>query len=121
MRHARNADELLEVLGDELGTVIGNDPRLNPRVPLFGPFQNDLDVGLGHRLPQIPMNQETTVAVQDAAQVVERRANVPVGNFNSGPCRPFFAHPGNLLPDRLQQRARWLQRSPAGALRALSR
>jgi len=42
----------------------------------WGPFQNDLDVGLGHRLDQIPMNQETAVAVQDAAQVVERRANI---------------------------------------------
>jgi hypothetical protein len=111
----------MKSLAINCGQLSENDPRFNTRVPLFGPFQNDLDVGLGHRLPQIPMNQETAVAVQDAAQVVERRANVPVGNFNSGPCRPFFAHPGNLLPDRLQQRARWLQRSPAGALRALSR
>ena len=38
MSHARNADELLEVLGDELWSVIGNDPRSNTRVPLFGPF-----------------------------------------------------------------------------------
>jgi hypothetical protein len=28
------------------------------------------------------MNQETAVAVQDAAQVVERRANVQVGNID---------------------------------------
>jgi hypothetical protein len=35
---------------------------LTPGVPLFGPFQNDLDVGLGHGFAQIPMNQETAVA-----------------------------------------------------------
>src|SRR6516225_6298703 len=41
-----------------------------------------INVGLGHRFPQIPMNQETAVAVQDAAQVVERRANVQVGDID---------------------------------------
>ena len=80
--HARNADELLEVLGDELRVVIGNDSRLNAGVPLFGLFQNDLNVGLGYCLPQIPINQETAVAVQDAAQVAERRANVEMGNVD---------------------------------------
>jgi hypothetical protein len=80
--HARNADELLEVLGDELWSVIGNDPRFNAGLPLFGSFQNDLNVGLRHLLAQIPMNQETAVAVQDAAQVVERRTNVQVGNID---------------------------------------
>ena len=43
----------------------------NPRKPLFGPFQNDLDIRFRHLLAQIPMNQETAVAVQDAAQVRE--------------------------------------------------
>src|ERR1700722_3311214 len=71
VRHTRNADELLEVLGDELGPVVGNDPRFNSGVPLFGPFQNDLNVGLCHRPPQIPMQEETTTAVQNAAQEVE--------------------------------------------------
>ena len=79
MRHTRNADELLEVLGDKLGSVIGNNPRFDPGVSLFGPFQNDLNVGLVHRLAQIPMNQETTAAVQNPAQVVERRAGTRSG------------------------------------------
>src|SRR5271168_4964901 len=39
-------------------------------------------VSLGHPLAKIPMNQETAVAIQDAAQVVERRANVQVGNID---------------------------------------
>jgi hypothetical protein len=51
-------NQLVEVLGDELGSVVGNDPRLNAGVPRFGPFQNDLNVGLGHRFPQIPMENE---------------------------------------------------------------
>src|SRR5215472_15833501 len=39
VRHARTADKLLEVLGNELRAVIGNDSRLNAGIPLFGPFQ----------------------------------------------------------------------------------
>ncbi len=82
VRHARNANELLEVLGDELRPVVGNDSRFNARILLFGTFQNDLDVSLGHPLAKIPMNQETAVPVQDAAQAVERRANVQVRNID---------------------------------------
>jgi hypothetical protein len=82
VRHTRNANELLEVLGDKLGAVVGDDPRLNPGIPFFGPFQNDLNVAFRHLLPQIPMNQETAVTVEDAAQVVERRANIQVGNID---------------------------------------
>ena len=36
MRHARDSNELLEVPGDELRTVVGDDARLGLRVFLFG-------------------------------------------------------------------------------------
>src|SRR5215469_12403168 len=39
---------------------------------------NDLDVGLGHPLPQIPVHDVATAALQNAAQVVERPADVDV-------------------------------------------
>jgi hypothetical protein len=65
--HPGNADELLKVAGDELRAVIGDNPWLGCRVFLFGSLQNDLHIGLGHGLPQIPMHDETAVAVQDAA------------------------------------------------------
>ena len=45
-------------------------------------LQNDLDVGLGHRLAQIPVHDGAAVAVQHAAQVVERPADVDVGNVD---------------------------------------
>jgi hypothetical protein len=81
VRHTRDPNELLEILGNELGSVVGNDSRFSVGVPFFGPFQNDLDVSLRHLLAQIPMNQETAVAVQDAAQIVECSANVQVSNI----------------------------------------
>src|SRR6202521_4755508 len=42
---------------------------LTPGYRCLARSRNDLNVGLGHLLPQIPMNQETAVAVQDAACV----------------------------------------------------
>ena len=51
-------------------------PRI--RVQFLGPLQDDLDVRLGHRLPQIPVNDVSAATVQNAAQVVERPADVDV-------------------------------------------
>src|SRR5262249_41590435 len=51
-------------------------------VLLLRPLQDDLDVRFGHRLPDVPVHDVAVVAVQDAAQVVERSADVGVGNIN---------------------------------------
>ena len=80
--HARDPNELFEVLGDELRSVVGDDswPRL--RVKFLGSFQDDLNVRLGHRLPQIPVHDVPAAAVQNAAHVVERPADVDVRHVN---------------------------------------
>ncbi len=72
MRHARDPNELLEVLGDELWAIVRDDSGPRFRVLLLRSLQDDLDVRLGHRLPDIPVHDVPAVAVQDAAQVVER-------------------------------------------------
>jgi hypothetical protein len=41
-------------------------------VKFLGALQDDLDVRLGHRLPQIPVHDVATATVQNAAQIVER-------------------------------------------------
>ena len=58
VRDARDADELLEVLGKKLRPVVGNNPRPGIRILLLGPLQNDLHVGLSHRFTQIPVHDE---------------------------------------------------------------
>ena len=80
--HARDPNELLEVFGNELRPVVGDDPGLRLRVKFLTALQNDLDVPLGHRLPQIPVHEVAAAAVQNAAQVVERPGDVQVGNIN---------------------------------------
>ena len=45
---------------------------------LLGPFKNDLNIRLGHRHPQIPVHDVSTATVQNAAEVIERSADVDV-------------------------------------------
>ena len=82
MRHARDPNKLFEVLGDELWTVVRDDPRPRLRVLLLRSLQDDLDVRLGHRLPDVPVHDVPTETFQDAAQVVERSAYVQIGNID---------------------------------------
>src|SRR5262249_37170790 len=82
VRHPRNAYELFEVPRDELRTVVGNDARLRLRVFLLGPLQYDLNLCLGHGLAQIQMHDESAIAVQHAAQIVERARNVDVAHVD---------------------------------------
>jgi hypothetical protein len=49
---------------------------------LFGSFQNNLDIGLPHRLSQIPMHEEATASIQKAAQAIEGPADVDIGNID---------------------------------------
>src|SRR5215813_12235336 len=75
-------NELLEVLGDELRTVVRDDARPRFRVLLLRPLQDDLVIRLGHRLPDVPVHDVPAETVQDAAQVVERPTDVQVGNID---------------------------------------
>ena len=82
MRHARDANELLEIASDELRAVVGDDSRLRFRVLLLGSLQNHFDVGFSHGLPEIPMHEETAEPIQNAAHVIEGAAQVDVGNVD---------------------------------------
>ena len=76
VRHARDANELLEIASDELRAVVGDDSRLRFRVLLLGSLRNHFDVGFSHGPPEIPMHEETAEPIQNAAQVIEGAARV---------------------------------------------
>jgi hypothetical protein len=67
VRHARDANELLEVASNELRAIVGDDSRLRFRVLLFGSLQDHFHISFSHGLPQIPMHEETTEPIQNAA------------------------------------------------------
>src|SRR5262245_41170965 len=58
MGHAAEADELLEVPGDELRPVVREDPGPGVGVTFAGPLDDRLDIGLGHGLPDLPVDDE---------------------------------------------------------------
>ena len=65
MGHARDADELLEVLGDELGAVIGDDARPGIGVSFAGALDNGFHVRFLHFLADFPVDDEAAAAVED--------------------------------------------------------
>lgn len=80
VRHATDANERLEVLGEELRAVVGDDPRLLAGELFFRPLQYDLDIPLGHRFANFPVNDVAAEAIEHGDQMVERAADVDVGN-----------------------------------------
>jgi len=82
MGHPGDADELLEVSGDELGSVVGDDPRLGIGEEFTSSLEDDLHIRLGHRLSDLPVDDEPAVAVEDAAEVVEGAVDVDVGDVD---------------------------------------
>src|ERR1700694_4198224 len=64
MGQTGQADKLLEVLGNKLRPVVGNDPRGSTRISFSSSLHDDLDVKLRHRGAQFPMQQEARTAIQ---------------------------------------------------------
>ena len=93
MSHSTDADELLEVLGDELRAVVRDDPGPLAGILLASPLDDRLHLGLGHGLADLPVDDEPTVAVEDAAQEEERPADVDVGDIDV----PVLMGPQGLL------------------------
>ena len=104
MRHARDADELLEIAGNELRTIVRDNAGLRFRVLFLGAFENYFDISFAHRLAQIPMHEETAEAIQNAAQIIEGAAQVDVGTLicqcwcgRNGRSKPLPLREGRLF------------------------
>ena len=82
MRHAADANELLEIPGNELRAIVGDNTRPGVRESFSASLNDLLDVGLGHRLAQLPVDDEPAAAIEQAAQVVEGAGDVDVGDID---------------------------------------
>ena len=82
MLHAADANELLEVARNELRAIVGDGTWKIPRTAFPTSLQNRLDVSLGHRLADLPMNKRAAVATEYAAQAVEAARNIQVADAN---------------------------------------
>ena len=82
MRHTRDADEFLEILGNKLWAVIGNDPWSGFRKALFGALKDDLHIHFRHLFPDLPMNDEATASIENTAQIIECATDVDIRNIH---------------------------------------
>lgn len=82
MRHAGQANEFLEVLGDKLRSVVGDDPGGGLREFLPGSLQDDLHVFFVHRLAQLPVHDVAAASIKDATQITKRAAQIDVGDID---------------------------------------
>jgi hypothetical protein len=80
--HAGDTDELLEVLGDELGSVVGDDAWRNARVSLAGALDDGFHVRFLHFLADFPVHDEAAVAIEDRAEEVKSTGDVEVTVIN---------------------------------------
>ncbi len=82
MAHSAHTDELLEVPGNELGTIVGDDSGSDIAVFLPGPLKDNLHIPFRHGLTDFPMHNKAAVSVQDTAKVVKGSANVEIGHIH---------------------------------------
>lgn len=82
MAHAADANEFLEISGNELGAVVCDDSRAHPGEFFQGALKDDFNIGLGQGFADLPVNDIPAVAVQDAQKVVEGAGNAEVGQIH---------------------------------------
>ena len=80
MRHARQSDKGFEVFGNELRAVVRYYSRSGIGELFASSLNNCLDIFLGHRLTDFPVNQEATVAIENGAEIVESPADIEIRN-----------------------------------------
>ena len=76
------ADEFLKVLGNKLWSIVRDYPRLGIRISFLDSLKDYLNIALGHRFPQLPMDYIPTAPVKNTAQVIKRAANIDMRNIN---------------------------------------
>ena len=72
MRGLEVADEGFEVLGHELGAVVGDDAGAEARMGFMGALQDDLGIGFFHRRANVPGEDGAGAAIEDRAEIIER-------------------------------------------------
>ncbi len=80
--HAGNADELFEVLGDELGPVVRDDARTGVGILFAGALQDNFDVGFLHFFADVVADDEAAAAVEYRAEEVEGAGDVEVADVD---------------------------------------
>jgi len=79
LNHFTESDVFLEVPGDKLRAIIGNDPGKDPWKTLPRPLNDYLHILLRHPFPDFPVNDKATVSIKEAAQIIKGSTDVEIG------------------------------------------
>lgn len=79
---ADQSNELLEVSGEELWSVVADDAGMLSRKLLQSLLQDEFDLELLHGFAEIPVDDESAHAIEDGDQEVERSLDIDVGDID---------------------------------------
>src|SRR5580692_11802773 len=82
MGHAGDADELFEVLGDELGSVVGNDAWPGVGAGFAGALDDGFHVNFLYFLADFPVDDEAAAAIEDGAEEVKGAGDIEVADID---------------------------------------
>ncbi len=82
MRGLEVTDKGFEVLGYELGAIVGDNARAEARIGFVGALQDDLSIGFLHRGPNVPGEDGARAAIKDRAEIVEGAGDIDVGEVD---------------------------------------
>ena len=100
MGHPADADEFFEVSGNELGTVVADDPGMNARVALTSPLDDRFDVTLFHLRADFPVHDRSAETIEQAAKEEEGFPDVDIGDVDV----PMLVRPERLMEPRSLER-----------------
>ena len=82
MGHAADADEFLEILGDELRAVVGDNARPGVGIGFAGALDDGFHVVFLHLFSDLPVDNEAAAAIEDAAEEVKGPGDVEVTDID---------------------------------------
>ena len=76
MSHATELNKDFEFFSNELRTVVRDNPWDLSRKEFTSSLNDNLNVGFFYSDPYLPMNDQSTVAIEEAAQVIENPRDI---------------------------------------------
>jgi len=80
--HSAQSNEVFEVFGDELRSVVRDDSGCHAGVFFASGLENDFDIDLLHFFTNVPMDDTSAESIEDRGHEVERPGDVEVGNVD---------------------------------------
>ena len=82
MGHTANADEFLEILGDELWAIVGDDAGPGEGISFAAALDDGFHIDFLHLFSDLPVDNEAAAAIEDAAEEVKGPRDIEVTDID---------------------------------------